>query len=481
MNRFSRSVGTRLSLALLLVVAAALGIVYLAVVPSLWERLQTTRLAQLEGAARRLAPLVEKGDEGQQDFVDTAAHDVGARVMIFQATSIPGGAAVGSPIADSSGAQSSRDVTNDLIATRALENGGVEQGIVRHGDDSVAEAAIPYGAGSFVLLLRDSMQSQIGSVKLVQHRLLLSAGAALAIALLLGYGGAWIFARRIRRLERAADRIAGGRFDEPVRDPGGDELGDLATAFERMRVRLAQLDDARREFVANASHELRTPLFSLAGFLELLDDEDLDESTRLEFLDSMREQVGRLTKLASDLLDLSRLDAGRLTVEQEPVDLGAIAADLVEELGPVARTSRHVLTLDEADDTVALGDELRTLQIGRILVENALLHTPPGTPVRVRALTRDGSAVLEVEDEGAGISADRQTQLFERFFRLDGTRASGSGLGLAIAKELAELMNGAVELQSQPGRTVFALNLPSASTGQFSRENRQTPQTASLQ
>src|SRR5437773_2784726 len=204
------------------------------------------------------------------------------------------------------------------------------------------------GGNGAVLLLTDSLQDQLSSVHQVQRRLLLAAGAALVIALLLGYGGAWIFARRIRRLERAAERIAGGHFDEPVRDSGGDELGELAEAFERMRVRLAQLDDARREFVANASHELRTPLFSLAGFLELLDDEDLDEPTKLEFLESMREQVDRLTKLASDLLDLSRLDAGRLTVDREPVDLGGLAADLVEELGPVARASGHELTLDGA-------------------------------------------------------------------------------------------------------------------------------------
>jgi signal transduction histidine kinase len=462
MNRFFRSVGTRLSLALLLVVAAALGIVYLAVVPSLWTRLQTTRVTQLEDAARRLAKQVA-GDPLQQSFVDTAAHDVGARVMIFQTTStVPGGSTVGSPIADSSGAQSAQDVTDDPVATRALETGSLQHGILRRGGDSFAEAAIPYEAGTFVLLLRDSMQSQTGSVKLVQHRLLLSAGAALAIALLLGYGGAWIFARRIRRLERAADRIAGGHFDEAVSDSGGDELGDLAVAFDRMRVRLAQLDDARREFVANASHELRTPLFSLAGFLELFDDEELDEATRLEFLESMREQVGRLTKLASDLLDLSRLDAGRLTVEREPVDLGALAADLVEELGPLARASGHQLALEDADGAVALGDELRVLQFGRILLENAVLHTSPGTAVRVRTCVRDGKAVLEVADEGGGIPAEWQAQLFERFFRLDGTRASGSGLGLAIAKQFAELMNGAVELDSRPGKTVFSLTLPLA-------------------
>jgi signal transduction histidine kinase len=287
-----------------------------------------------------------------------------------------------------------------------------------------------------------------------------AAGVALLIALLLGYGGAWMFARRIRRLERAAERIAGGRFDEPVGDSGRDELGELAEAFERMRVRLAQLDDARREFVANASHELRTPLFSLAGFLELLDDEVLDETTRREFLDSMREQVARLTKLASDLLDLSRLDAGRLTVEREPVDLAALAEDLVEEFGPVAHRSDHDLDLVERGPATALADELRTLQIGRILVENALLHTPPGTAVGVSARTPGGRAVLEVEDGGPGIPEAQMEQLFERFYRLDGTRASGSGLGLAIARELAELMGGTIEIESRPGRTRFRLILP---------------------
>ena len=152
-----------------------------------------------------------------------------------------------------------------------------------------------------------------------------------------------MFARRVRKLERAADRIASGRFDEPVHDSGGGELRRLADAFERMRVRLAQLDDARREFVANASHELRTPLFSLGGFLELLDDEELDEPTRRSFLASMREQVDRLTKLASDLLDLTRLDAGRLTVDREPVDLAALAEEVAEEFRPVAQGTEHSL------------------------------------------------------------------------------------------------------------------------------------------
>src|SRR5204862_1888104 len=138
--------------------------------------------------------------------------------------------------------------------------------------------------------------------------------------ILLGYVAARAFARRIRRLEQAAERIAGGSFEVPVVDRGSDEVGQLAAAFERMRVRLAQLDHARREFIANASHELRTPLFALGGFLELMTEEDLDSQTRAEFMSTMREQVERLTKLATELLDLSRLDAGRLSLEREPID-----------------------------------------------------------------------------------------------------------------------------------------------------------------
>jgi signal transduction histidine kinase len=469
--RFFRTVGARLSLALLLVVAVALAIVYAAVVPSLKSRLVNTRLAQLEEAALRLRSGAAENPI-PQDFVTTAGDSTGARVVLFERLASSGPSPVFIPFADSDQGRSPTDVQSDAIARRAARTGHLQRGIVGGGDNRYAEVAVPVPGAGYVLLLRDSVQNQFGSVHLVQRRVLLAAGAALVIALLLGYGGAVMFARRIRRLERAADRIAGGHFDEPVRDTGADELGELAAAFERMRVRLAQLDDARREFVANASHELRTPLFSLAGYLELLDDEVLDEPTRREFLESMREQVARLTKLASDLLDLSRLDAGRLTLELETIDLAALGEELVEEFGPVARQGEHELEPAENQATPVTADELRVLQIGRILVENALLHTPPGTSVRVLTHRRDHAGVLEVEDGGPGIPADQHDQLFQRFYRLDGTRASGSGLGLAIAKELAELMGGTIEVDSRPGRTTFALTLPRAQAPDqvFSRE-----------
>jgi signal transduction histidine kinase len=453
-SRFFQSVHAQLSLALLLVVAIALGVVYLTVVPSLRNRTIATRVAEVQAIAAKLLPQVKSGTPFNPDFVATASEENGGvRVAILERITPQ---APVEPQMDSG--QAGTDLEGDPIATRALDANRPQRGHVTRDEATYAEAAVPVLGGRYALLVRTPVE--LGSIQLVERRVLLAAGIALLIALLLGYGGAWMFARRIRRLERAADRIASGRFDEPVVDAGGGELGALAAAFERMRIRLAHLDDARRAFVANASHELRTPLFSLAGFLELLDDEELDEPTRREFLGSMREQVDRLTKLASDLLDLTRLDAGRLTVDREPVDLAALAQELAEEFSPLAAGGGHALSVDAGERAVAEADELRVLQLGRILLENALLHTPPGTPVQLRVRRRDGVVALEVEDAGPGIPGEQREQLFERFFRVDGTRASGSGLGLAIAKELAELMDGAIELESEPGRTVFALVLP---------------------
>jgi signal transduction histidine kinase len=449
-----RSVGARLSLALLLVVASALGIVYLLLVPSLERRLTNAKIAELARAApsvaRRLPAIPSEWDLYAQD--EAASTD--ARVVIFQYFPSPPSV---SPFADSHGNKSS-DVESDPIALRAGLTQRPARGTVERSDDRVAEVAVP-ASPQVVVLLAASLHDSLANVHLVQRRLLLGGGIALLVALTLGYGGAWAFARRIRRLERAAERIAGGVFDEPVVDSSADELGQLARAFDRMRGRLAQLDGARREFIANASHELRTPLFSLGGFLELLADEEVDEATRREFLAAMREQVDRLTKLATDLLDLSRVDAGRLRIEQEPVDLGDVAAVVAEEFRPLALRSEHPLDLVDEGAT-ALGDRVRLEQVARILVQNALRHTPPGTRVRVRVTGDGGRARLVVEDDGPGVADEHARQVFERFYRIDGALASGSGLGLAIARELIQLMGGTIELDSRPGFTAFAVTLP---------------------
>jgi two-component system, OmpR family, sensor kinase len=464
-----KSVGARLGLALAIVVAAALILVDLIVVPSLEKNLIDAKLRQLSSVAPRVgSELLNSSSFTLDDAIQTAAANADARVIYFHVLSFnPPRLSV---FADSNPTNSA-DVENDALALRAFSQARTVRGTVSSGDSRYAEVAYPVFGGP-VLLLRASVHDSLRSINLVRSRLVVAGLIALAASLLVGYVAASVFARRIRRLERAADRIASGDFDEPVVDAGKDELGELAAAFERMRQRLAQFEHARREFVANASHELRTPLFSLGGFLELIDDGEVDAKTQGEFVSTMREQVARLTKLATELLDLSRLDAGRLAIQREAVDLAELAETLADEFRAVAHSTDHRLTVAGAGRPPrALADEERVLQIGRILVENALIHTPPGTPVRVGTEDRDDQALLTVEDDGPGIPAEHAGQIFDRFYRGDGSKASGSGLGLAIARELAERMSGSIELESEVGRTRFALVLPLTSTPPFPREN----------
>jgi signal transduction histidine kinase len=459
--RLPGGIRVKLALALVFIVGGSLAAAYAVVVPQLEKRLVDAKLDQLQRDATNYAVAFSRETFltplRLDAWVNGAAQLTNSRVVVFDVFESPVVLLTQGDSAD----VDSEVIRRDEIALEAASTGRITRGTVTRGDRKFAEVAVPLLPPRGVMLLSASLDDQLSTVQLVERRLAYAMLAAVAIALSLGSVVAAMHARRIRRLERAANRIAAGHFDEPVVDTGDDELGQLAAAFDRMRVQLAQLDTARKEFVANASHELRTPLFSLGGFLELLADEDLDEETRRGFLATSREQVDRLTKLATDLLDLSRLDAGRIRIEREDVELGELARTLAEELLPLAEASGHVLAVD-ADEAWALADEERVLQIGRALASNALVHTPAGTPVILRVRRRVDRAVLEVEDAGGGIPPEHLSRVFDRFYRVEGGQASGSGLGLAIARELAEHMGGEVRVESEAGRTVFTLVLRAA-------------------
>jgi len=462
--RIPGGIRVKLALALLAIVGGALLTAYAIVVPSLARRLVAAKLDQQESDARALAVLYASREAQNKlrldDFVDGAGFVSNSRVVVF-AVEGPPEAQVLRSLADSS-AVGGAEIEKDATALAAAKAVMTVRARTRHEGLEYAEVAVPLLTEGNVMLLSSSISDQLATVELVKRRLLYATAAALLIALVLGFAVAAIHARRLGRLQRAADRIAEGAFDEPVVDNGSDEVGQLAASFDRMRLQLAQLDRARKEFVANASHELRTPLFSLAGFLELLADEDLDEKTRSEFLATTRAQVDRLTKLATDLLDLSRMDAGRIRIEHEEVGLDEVVRVVAEEFGALADASGHTLLADaDADaDVWALADEERVQQIARALVSNALVHTPAGTVVRLRAERRGARVALVVEDDGPGIPPEHLGRVFQRFYRVEGGLASGSGLGLAIARELAGRMDGTVTAASRPGATAFTLELP---------------------
>jgi two-component system OmpR family sensor kinase len=302
------------------------------------------------------------------------------------------------------------------------------------------------------------------AVSFIRNRVLLATLAALVLALLGGWLVARRLGRRVRRLERAAGEVARGSFVDPLPVDSKDELGQLTHTFNEMQAQLRQVDVARKEFIATASHELRTPIFSLAGFVELLQDEDLDDDTRREFLETMSEQVARLQKLSVDLLDLSRLDAGSLELHPEEVDLSELARSIVNEFTPAM--ADHATDLDvrlPEQGPEAVCDPERVAQIMRILLDNALRHTPAGTHVTVRADRSNGAAGFTVADAGPGLPDGSRAKVFERFYTGDAAR--GAGLGLAIARELAERMDGRLRVSSQPGGTVFTLELPAGGNG----------------
>jgi signal transduction histidine kinase len=348
------------------------------------------------------------------------------------------------------------------VARRAVGRGTLVTGTERVGGDTLAEAAmpVPYAARiARIVLFSVSVSSVAHNVSTVRHEILVAGGIALLLALIGSYVLARALALRVKRLERAARRMAAGDFSAPIPPGGSDELGQLARAFNDMQRQLRQLDEARKRFIATASHELRTPIFSLGGFVELLEDEDLDPETRRRFLEQVRDQVERLRKLSVDLLDLSRLESGSLELRPEGVDLAELARSVSGEFEPtLAAQDGHLELRLQSRRVEAFCDPVRVAQILRILLDNALTHTGEGTHVTVTAGRHDGHVRLAVRDDGEGVAPDAAPRIFEPFYTAHGTR--GSGLGLAIASELAERMAAELRVRSRPGETVFTLELP---------------------
>jgi two-component system, OmpR family, sensor kinase len=314
------------------------------------------------------------------------------------------------------------------------------------------------------------------------------AGGVLGGTLLAAMAGIAIAGRAMRPVsaltatarEIASTRDPSLRIPEPETD---DEVGELARTLEQM---LRELDAARseteqmmqvqREFVADASHELRTPLTSILANLELLQHR-LEATGRRgeedEMIDSALRSSRRMSRLVSDLLLLARADAGRTGARRE-CDLAAVAAAALSEVRPVA--DGHHLTLAEHGPVPVEGnpDELHRLAIN--LLDNGLRHTPAGTEIRIAVERRNGDAVLEVSDDGPGIPAGMEAQVFSRFVRATGPadRAadSGTGLGLAIVKAVATSHGGDVQAGPSPaGGARFTVRLPLPGRGDFEDEH----------
>jgi two-component system phosphate regulon sensor histidine kinase PhoR len=246
--------------------------------------------------------------------------------------------------------------------------------------------------------------------------------------------------------------------------PGGEPEGGAILVLHDISD-LRRADRVRRDFVANVSHELRTPLTAIRGYVEaLLDDPpEPDESRR--FLEIIARHTSRMERLVKDLLRLARLDAGQETPELVECDLGTVLQGVLHELaGPIDQRRSHVDVALRPEARLIVSDPAKLHDVLRNLVENAVNYAPEGGAVVVEAVREPSAVVLRVLDNGPGIPEADRTRVFERFYRVDKSRArapGGTGIGLAIVKHLVELLGGTVTAGSRPeGGAIFTVTLP---------------------
>jgi signal transduction histidine kinase len=324
----------------------------------------------------------------------------------------------------------------------------------------------------YTIVVSEPYTSRLATLDSVRGTLIFAGVIALAVSMVLGA----VIARRLTtplaRLRRASSRLAQGQLDE--RAPRSDivEIDDLARQFNVMADRLSESlrmleadRDRLREFVADVSHELRTPIAALRAFTELQRDGQVDEATRREFLDRSSEQISRLDWMSTNLLDLSRIDAGIFPLDVRPGDLRDPIRSVVEAHAELAEQREVSLTSEVPPAPVMLPfDRERIVQLLTNLVGNGLKFTPRGGQVRVTLSDAPEGALIEVRDSGPGILASELPHVFERFFRgtnVGDARASGSGLGLAIARSIVEMHGGQIEVASKIGEgSAFSVRLP---------------------
>jgi two-component system, OmpR family, sensor kinase len=338
------------------------------------------------------------------------------------------------------------------------------------GDRYRVRASTELGSGARLLVATSLADVDATLRRLLAIELLVTAAVLAALAAL----GLWVVRLGLRPLAAigsTAAAIADGDLSRRVeRAEPHTEVGRLGLALNAM---LAQIESAfkaqaaseqkLRRFVADASHELRTPLAAVRAYAELFArGADRRPHDLVRSMEGISRESERMSLLVDDLLLLARLDEGR-PLEREPVELDAVVGEAVE----TALTVDPDRPIDfDAEHAAVLGDRDRLRQIVDNLLTNVRAHTPANAPVRVQVSRANGSAVIEIEDSGPGMSAEETERVFERFYRADQTRSrtsGGVGLGLSIVAAVAEAHGGTVSARSEPGHgATFQIRLPLA-------------------
>jgi two-component system OmpR family sensor kinase len=313
------------------------------------------------------------------------------------------------------------------------------------------------GGGTMVVALSradaDATLARLVAVEALVSLVVLVAAAILALWLVrLGLSP-------LTRMEQTAAEIAAGDLSRRGPEDSSTEIGRLGGALNRMMERIESAfeeqrasENRLRRFIADASHELRTPLTSIRGYAELFrSGAGADPEVVAKSMQRIEDESKRMGKLVEELLLLARLDQNP-QLEMAPVDLASVARDAVQDA--LAVQPDRPIELDASKPVVVAGDEARLRQVAANLVSNALQHAPESTAVCVTVSVRGDEAILEVADEGPGLTPEQAAKVFDRFFRVDEGRArsdGGAGLGLSIVWAIVKAHGGRVWLETEPG------------------------------
>jgi two-component system, OmpR family, sensor histidine kinase BaeS len=332
---------------------------------------------------------------------------------------------------------------------------------------AVALLVVVIGADRFAAMMAEHGTTPAESARMFRDAVVTVVAVAVVAAVLVAFLLAALLGARLARplqvIGAGARRIAMGDYAARIPVSGPAEIEMLAESFNQMAMQLADQERMRREFIANAAHELRTPLTNLKGYLEALRDGVIEPDRAT--LDSLWEEAERLVRLSNSLDTLATGDARPASLSVD-IDLARAARAALEVAMPAIRAAGLTFTVAVPDQLTARADPDGIAQVLGNLLQNAVRYTPNGGEIAVHGAQTGRTTEVSVSNAGAGIPAADLPHVFERFYRVDKSRAAtagGAGIGLAIVRQIVEAAGGEVGAESKPGITRVWFRLPASS------------------
>lgn len=314
------------------------------------------------------------------------------------------------------------------------------------------------------ILISSSIDNVIDLLNSIKYRMIYTFSGIGVLVGFLSLLVASFITNPLKRLTEAANILSQGKLDYKVDVKSKDEIGKLANAFNKMSYSLMKIDEERKRFVSDASHELKTPLASVKALIEsLINSRSQDIAFYKEILQDVNGEIDRMTRLVNDLLELARLDKIK-SPRIKRVEVSEVISDVIDSLAPLAESKNVNLTFNGKEKVFAEVDPDRFYRMAYNIVENGIKYTHEGGNVLVDLDEDEDNIYLAISDNGIGISEEVLPKIFDRFARGDTARSKkngGFGLGLAIAKEIIDMHEGKVTVESKVGEgTTFKIVLP---------------------